>query len=223
MSLGKQQKLSKKEKLIDLSLKERKALIAAVETPQCTDTDLSLNELELLLQNLDIKAFGRFVQKRNEPDPRSFIGIGKAEELRDYAVDSGTNLLVIDDFLNPTQKSNLEKITGVEVWDRAFVIMKIFESRANTYEAKLQVKLAQYRYEIPSLKGLGLQMSRTGGGIGTRGPGETEFERHKRKLDKRVLAIIEKLEIVKRRRKLNRDRKRKYGVPLVSLDRKSVV
>lgn len=217
MSLGKQQKLSKKEKLIDLSLKERKALIAAVETPQCTDTDLSLNELELLLQNLDIKAFGRFVQKRNEPDPRSFIGIGKAEELRDYAVDSGTNLLVIDDFLNPTQKSNLEKITGVEVWDRAFVIMKIFESRANTYEAKLQVKLAQYRYEIPSLKGLGLQMSRTGGGIGTRGPGETEFERHKRKLDKRVLAIIEKLEIVKRRRKLNRDRKRKYGVPLVSL------
>ncbi len=217
MSLGKQQKLSKKEKLIDLSLKERKALIAAVETPQCTDTDLSLNELELLLQNLDIKAFGRFVQKRNEPDPRSFIGIGKAEELRNYAVDSGTNLLVIDDFLNPTQKSNLEKITGVEVWDRAFVIMKIFESRANTYEAKLQVKLAQYRYEIPSLKGLGLQMSRTGGGIGTRGPGETEFERHKRKLDKRVLAIIEKLEIVKRRRKLNRDRKRKYGVPLVSL------
>ncbi len=97
------------------------------------------------------------------------------------------------------------------VWDRAFVIMKIFESRAHTAEAKLQVELAQYRYEIPSLKGLGHQMSRTGGGIGTRGPGETEFERHRRKLERRMKSITSRLEEVKERRRDRRERRRKDG------------
>lgn len=209
--------MNKGKKLIDLADIELRAFVAAVVTPQSTDTELSLDELELLLKNLNIKTEGRVIQKRNTQDIRSFFGAGKAEEIKEFARNSSVNLLVIDDFLNPTQKSNLEKLTGLEVWDRAFVIMKVFENRANTYEAKLQVQLAQYQYEVPSLKGLGLQMSRTGGGIGTRGPGETEFERHRRKLDKRINAIEKKLDLVKKRRKLNRERKKKYSVPMVSL------
>lgn len=185
--------------------------------PGTNDTEVSLDELVMLLENLNIKTLGRSVQNRTTPDSGSFIGSGKAEEIKDFATKLGANLLVIDDFLNPTQKSNLQKLTSLEVWDRAFVIMKIFENRADTFEAKLQVKLAQYKYEIPSLKGLGLQMSSTGAGIGTRGPGETEYERHRRKLDKRVNSIMDKLEIVKKSRRLRRERRHKYGVLLVSL------
>ena len=135
----------------DLRPKEPKAIIAALGDGD--DTQSSLDELVLLLKNVNVPVAARVIQKRpNE-----------------------CTHLVVDDFITPTQKSNLQKLTGLQVWDRAFVIMKIFEQRANTAEAKLQVELAQYRYEIPSLKGLGHQMSRTGGGIGTRGPGETEF------------------------------------------------
>lgn len=209
--------MSKGKKLINLTAKKYTALISAVIRPNIEDSEVSLEELVLLLQNLNIETVGRVVQNRDNPDPRTFIGSGKAEEITDFAEKLKANLLVIDDFLNPTQKSNLQKLTSLEVWDRAFVIMKIFESRANTYEAKLQVKLAQYQYEIPSLKGLGLQMSNLGAGIGTRGPGETEFERHRRKIDKRAKAITDKLEMVKKRRRQRRDRRQKFGVPLVSL------
>lgn len=209
--------MSKKQKLIEISDKKHTALISTVVRPGTNDTEVSLDELVMLLENLNIKTLGRSVQNRTTPDSGSFIGSGKAEEIKDFATKLGANLLVIDDFLNPTQKSNLQKLTSLEVWDRAFVIMKIFENRADTFEAKLQVKLAQYKYEIPSLKGLGLQMSSTGAGIGTRGPGETEYERHRRKLDKRVNSIMDKLEIVKKSRRLRRERRHKYGVPLVSL------
>ena len=160
---------------------------------------------------------GRLVQKRRTPDPSTFIGRGKALELKDFAASVGAGLLVVDDALSPTQRSNLEKTTGLVVWDRAFTIMRIFERRAITAEAKLQVELARLKYEIPSLKGLGHQMSRLGGGIGTRGPGETEFERHRRKLERRVKYIEKSLQGVRKRRDLHRRRRAKDGVRLVSL------
>ena len=205
-------------KLYDLTKKKPKAIIASIELP-CGSDDLeaSVEELVLLLSNLDIKTLATTAQKRQIPDPACFIGSGKAMEIKGFAGDLGATLLVVNDFLTPTQKSNLQKLTGLEVWDRTFVIMKIFESRAHTAEAKLQVEMAQYHYEIPSLKGLGYQMSRTGGGIGTRGPGETEFERHRRKLDKRIKSITQKLEEVRKRRKDRRERRRHNGIPLVSL------
>lgn len=181
------------------------------------DTDASLDELVLLLKNLSVPVSARVRQRRDTPDPASFIGSGKAQEIKDFASKEGATLLVVDDFLTPTQKSNLQKLTSLEVWDRAFVIMKIFEKRAHTAEAKLQVELAQYRYEIPSLKGLGHQMSRTGGGIGTRGPGETEFERHRRKLERRIKYIVQKLDEIRKRRKERRDRRKRNVVPMVAL------
>lgn len=181
------------------------------------DTELALDELVLLLSNLSIPVVGRILQKRRAPDPATFIGKGKALEMKDFAAAVEATLLVVDDTLTPTQRSNLRKITGLEVWDRAFTIMMIFEQRANTSEAKLQVELAKLRYEIPSLKGLGHQMSRLGGGIGTRGPGETEFERHRRKLERRIKYIEKNLQDVLKRRNQHRYRRSRDGVPVVSL------
>ena len=209
--------MSRQKRAIDLSIKAKKAVIAALELEGDADTEVSLDELVMLLENLGIPTVARVVQHKETPDPASFIGSGKAIEIRDFASHEGATLLVVDDFLTPTQKANLQKISSLEVWDRAFVIMKIFERRAHTAEAKLQVELAQCRYEIPSLKGLGHQMSRTGGGIGTRGPGETEFERHRRKLERRIKSITERLEEVSRRRGERRDRRRKEGAPLAAL------
>ncbi|WP_455599894.1 GTPase HflX [Cloacibacillus sp.] len=206
-----------KRSAIDLSLKPPKAVIAAVDCGSADDTEQSLDELVMLLENIGVPVAARIVQKRRIPDPAHFIGAGKALEIKEYALPNEVTHLVVDDFLSPTQKSNLQKVTGLQVWDRAFVIMKIFESRAHTAEAKLQVELAQYQYEIPSLKGLGHQMSRTGGGIGTRGPGETEFERHRRKLDRRTKSIEQRLGEVRRRREERRERRRRDGVPVAAL------
>jgi GTP-binding protein HflX len=209
--------LSRQKLTIDLSIKKKKAIISAADIKDAADTDASLDELVMLLDNLSIPVLARVVQHRSVPDPASFIGSGKAEEIKDFALKSGATLLVVDGFLTPTQKNNLQKLTSLEVWDRAFVIMKIFESRAHTAEAKLQVELAQCKYEIPSLKGLGQQMSRTGGGIATRGPGETEFERHRRKLERRIKSITARLEEVRKQRRGRRDRRKRCGAPLVSL------
>ena len=177
----------------------------------------SLDELALLLGSLGIEVLGSVVQRRECPDPACLIGRGKAEEVRLFCLSRSARYVVVDERLSPVQKSTLEKLTGATVWDRPFVIMKIFERRAVTAEARLQVELALTRYEIPHLKGLGLQMSRTGAGIGTRGPGETEFERHRRRLERRVREISRKLENVRRQRRLVRDRRKKRGIPTVSL------
>lgn len=200
----------------DLSIKSKKAITAAVDCG-AEDTEISLDELTMLLDNIGVPVAARVVQKRKAPDSACFIGEGKAQEIAGYAKANDITHLVLDDFLSPSQKINLQKITGLEVWDRAFVIMKIFESRAHTAEAKLQVELAQCRYEIPTLKGLGHQMSRTGGGIGTRGPGETEFERHRRKLERRVKNIEARLEVVRKRRGERRERRRREGIPVAAL------
>jgi GTP-binding protein HflX len=196
----------------------RRAILAALELPgQKFAPEVLLDELTLLLENLDITTAGVVVQRRAFPDPASLLGKGKAQEIAAFCKAAGATLLVCNESLTPGQRNNLQKITGVEVWDRTFVIMKIFEKQARTSEAKLQVEMALCRYEIPHLKGLGAQMSRLGGGIGTRGPGETEFERHRRKLERRVRDIGRKLETLKRKRVLQRDRRSKMNVPVVSL------
>lgn len=196
----------------------RKAILAALELPrQPFSSGVLLDELKLLLENLGIETTGTIVQNRTTPDPAYLLGKGKAEEARLFAASVGATLLVCNETLTPGQRANLREITGLEVWDRPFVIMKIFESRARTSEAKLQIDMALCRYEIPHLKGLGAQMSRLGGGIGTRGPGETEFERHRRKLDRRVRDIGKKLRVMKRKRTLQRDRRKKMNIPVASL------
>lgn len=202
--------------MIDLELKPKSAIIASVGADD-EESEASLDELVQLLENLGVPTVARASQKRSRPDPATFMGRGKAEEIAEFAANVGASLLVVDDFLTPTQRDALSKLTKLEVWDRAFTIMMIFEQRAVTSEAKLQVELAMLRYEIPSLKGLGRQMSRLGGGIGTRGPGETEFERHRRKLERRIKFIETDLERVRKRRGGIRERRRRTGDPVVSL------
>jgi len=193
------------------------AVILGLDTPSTRFLEEDLDELALLLSNLGIEVVGQIVQKRDTPDPAFLVGKGKASEAGLFCKSTGADILVSDERLSPTQKANLQGQAGIEVWDRAFVIMKIFEARAYSAEAKLQVELARCKYEIPHLKGLGQQMSRAGGGIGTRGPGETEFERHRRKLERRVRDILSKLKVVRRRRDYQRKRRHKAGLLTVSL------
>lgn len=201
-----------------MSVSSRKAVLVALELPgQQFLPSILLDELTLLLENLGIKTAGTVVQRRSQPDPAFFVGKGKAGEIGLFCKSSGASLLVCNESLTPGQKNNLQKNAEVEVWDRSFVIMKIFERRAATSEAKLQVEMALCKYEIPYLKGLGSQMSRLGGGIGTRGPGETEFERHRRKLERRVRDIGKKLDVLKKKRTLQRDHRKKMNFPVVSL------
>ncbi len=196
----------------------KKAVLAALDLPRRDFApSVLLEELSLLLDNLGVSTVGRVLQRRDSPDPAYLFGKGKVEEIALFCREAGADLLVCNESLTPGQKSNLQSMAGVEVWDRPFVIMKIFERRASTSEAKLQVEMALCKYEIPHLKGLGAQMSRLGGGIGTRGPGETEFERHRRKLERRVRDIGRKLETLKRKRELQRVRRRKMNIPVLSL------
>jgi GTP-binding protein HflX len=193
------------------------AILVAISGKDPEGLDASLKELSLLLENLGTGTAGQMIQRRDKPDPDSFIGSGKAQEIALLARESGASLLVVDGRLSPAQAAHLSEITGLMIWDRPLVIMKIFEQRAQTGEAKLQIELARCRYEIPLLKGLGMQMSRLGGGLGTRGPGETEFERHRRKLERREREISRKIEIIRERRQAQRKRRVRAGLRTVAL------
>lgn len=195
----------------------RKAVLIGLQLPNRDDLELLLDELRLLLANLSVETVAVSVQKKDRPDPAYLIGSGKAADLKVLAQASGADLIVSNDMLTPVQLANLRKQTECEIWDRALVITKIFEKRAVTAEAKLQVELARCRYEIPHLRGLGKQMSNAGAGIGTRGPGETEFERHRRKLQQRVVDISRKLKEMQKRRESQRKQRRRNGVPTVAL------
>jgi len=200
------------------SLSKRRALTVFLERPGEEDLRVLLEkELLLLLENVGISVVGTVVQRRAAPDPAFFIGQGKAEEAALMARSLDAGVLIFDDALTPGQMLNLKKQTGLEIQDRPGVIVTIFQARAHTAEAKLQVELARCRYEVPLLKGLGQQMSRTGGGIGTRGPGETEFERHRRKLERRIRDIDKKLQVVRQRREYQRKRRSRSGFPTVAL------
>ncbi|MDY3868606.1 MAG: GTPase HflX [Pyramidobacter sp.] len=198
-------------------LTRRRAVLTALELPEDDSIHLLLDELRLLLSNLDVETAAVSTQKRSRPDAAFLLGSGKVESLRVLAEASSADLIVSNDLLSPIQLSNIRKITNCEVWDRALVIMKIFERRAVTAEAKLQVELARCRYEMPHIHGLGKQMSNAGAGIGTRGPGETEFERHRRKLQSRIVDATRKLEEIRRRRQGQRKQRRRSGILTIAL------
>ena len=195
----------------------QKAFLVGLEMGCKEDGPGTLEEMTLLLENLGITCAGKTIQRRSEPDPGYFVGPGKAELIGTEAKDLQAGLIVVDGILSPGQAGALARVVGLPVWDRPLVIMKIFEDRAQTEEAKLQVELARCRYEIPLLKGLGLQMSRPGGGIGTRGPGETEFERHRRKLARRIREINKKIEAIRDRRESRRKRRTRAGLATIAL------
>ena len=192
-------------------------LDAGVFTRTETATESSMDELEALLETAGGVCVGRLLQSRSAPDPHSFLGEGKAEELRQAVEATGAEMVIFDNELSPSQIRSLEKITGATVIDRSALILDIFAQRAKTREGRLQVELAQYQYLLPRLSGMGASLSRQGGGIGTRGPGETRLETDRRHIRERISRLRQELKEVRRVRQTQRRSREKNDVPVVAL------
>lgn len=175
-------------------------------------TDESMKELAELVDTAGGEVVGQMVQNRPMPDSGTYFGEGKLEELKAATDALGATLVVFDDELSPIQLRNINDILGVRVLDRSMLILDIFAMRARSGEGKLQVELAQLKYQLPRLRGMGLELSRTGGGIGTRGPGETKLETDRRHIRTRIAALEEQIREIKKHRGLLRSRRSKDGV-----------
>lgn len=179
--------------------------------------DDSLEELKQLADTAGATVIKKFIQKRPKPDPAFFIGRGKVQELALYAQQENIDLCIFDDELSPAQQRNIESVMGIRILDRTALILDIFAQRARTNEGKLQVELAQLQYTLPRIMGKGLMLSRLGGGIGTRGPGETKLEVDRRRIRDRIAFIKDQIEKVKAVRSLHRSNRKKNNVFEVSL------
>jgi GTP-binding protein HflX len=180
-------------------------------------TKFSFEELARLADTAGADVLGQVVQKRNKPDAATLLGKGKAEEIAAYCQELDANLLIVNRDLSSAQMRNLEEITGIRIIDRTQLILDIFARRARTREGRLQVELAQLNYLLPRLAGHGVAMSRLGGGIGTRGPGETKLEVDRRHIRKRIADLNEEIREVKKHRNLLRQGRKDMPIPLVAL------
>ena len=179
--------------------------------------DATMAELAELAKTAGAQVVASVLQPKEAPDVATYLGSGKLEELKFLCENNDANLVIFDDELTGSQQKNIEDALGVRVIDRSTLILDIFASRAMSKEGKLQVELAQLKYRLPRLTGMGLSLSRLGGGIGTRGPGETKLESDKRHIRTRISHLLEELKDVERRRGYARDRRKKDGVLTVSL------
>ncbi len=186
-------------------------------TAQQTATDETLEELEALLETAGGFCTGKILQNRHTPDAHSFIGEGKAQEVKMLVEFTESTMVVFDNELSPGHIRALEEILGVTVLDRSALILDIFAQRAKTREGRLQVELAQYKYLLPRLAGMGKSLSRQGGGIGTRGPGETKLESDRRHIRERIARLQTELEQVRQVRGVQRERRMKNSVPVVAI------
>ena len=182
-----------------------------------TATEETLEELEALLETAGGFCTAKILQNRHTPDAHSFIGEGKAQEVRMLIEATASTMAVFDNELSPGQIRALEEILGVTVLDRSALILDIFAQRAKTREGRLQVELAQYQYLLPRLSGMGKSLSRQGGGIGTRGPGETKLESDRRHIRERITRLQNELAQVRQVRSVQRERRMKNSVPVVAI------
>ena len=186
-------------------------------TKEQTATDETLEELEALLETAGGFCTGKILQNRHTPDAHSFIGEGKAQEVRMLVEFTESTMVIFDNELSPGNIRALEELLGVTVLDRSALILDIFAQRAKTREGRLQVELAQYKYLLPRLSGMGVSLSRQGGGIGTRGPGETKLESDRRHIRERIARLQTELEQVRHVRGVQRQRRMKNSVPVVAI------
>lgn len=177
----------------------------------------SLEELRQLAETAGAVVKAKFFQKRPKPDPGYFIGRGKVQELALFAQQEDIDVCIFDEELSPAQQRNLEQALGIKVLDRTALILDIFAQRARTNEGKLQVELAQMQYTLPRIMGQGLSLSRLGGGIGTRGPGETKLETDRRTIRDRIAYIKDSIDKMQHVRKLHRAKRNKNQIPSISL------
>ncbi|MBT9139841.1 MAG: GTPase HflX [Dehalococcoidia bacterium] len=195
-----------------------KAVLVGLETQyKQWNIEETMQELALLTETAGAQPVAEIIQKRPKPDSTFYVGKGKAEEIRLLVEETGADLVIFDDELSPTQKRNLEKVIEARVVDRTALILDIFAQRAKTHEGVLQVELAQLNYLLPRLTGFGIQLSRLGGGIGTRGPGETKLEVDRRRIRKRIGDLKEEIEEIKKHRSLHRKARQATSLPVVTI------
>ena len=196
--------------------------VAASSSPLPADSpdfssEESLDELRMLATSAGAQIAGEFTQSRDRPDPATLIGKGKLEEIAGAAASVSADVILFDHDLSPSQQRNIERVVNTRVIDRTQLILDIFAGHARTREGQLQVELAQLEYMLPRLAGRGVEMSQLGGGIGTRGPGETQLETDRRKIYRRVRHVKQQIENVRRIRAQQRQRRESVPVALVAL------
>ena len=197
--------------LISNEEKIPRALLVSVDTGNF-DAEASMDELFELVKSAVAEPAFSVIQKLQKPESATFVGTGKLEEIKKVCDSEELDLIIADSELSPTQIKNIENYTGVRVIDRTTLILDIFALRARSKEGKLQVELAQLKYMLPRLTGKGIEMSRLGGGIGTRGPGETKLETDRRHIRRRIETLKDELDEVEKHRQMLRNRREKDGV-----------
>lgn len=196
---------------------EERVILIGVQTEQDEDVAASLDELEELAATAGAVTVGKVIQNREAVHPGTYIGKGKIEEVAALLAAYDANGVICDDELSPAQMNNLERELDCKVMDRTLLILDIFAGRATTSEGKIQVELAQLKYRQTRLTGFGTAMSRLGGGIGTRGPGEKKLEMDRRLIKSRIAALNRELKEVKRHREVTREQRSKSYVPVVAI------
>ncbi len=194
-----------------------RVILVAVCTGEEADTERSLDELGQLVETAGGEVLGQLYQNREYPEPGTYIGKGKIEEIRELAENMEADGIVCDDELSPAQMRNLSNILGLKVMDRTLVILDIFAQHARTNEGRIQVELAQLSYRASHLTGMGVSMSRLGGGIGTRGPGETKLEMDRRRIASRISQLKKELREVVANREQQRKSRQRQNMPVVAI------
>jgi GTP-binding protein HflX len=204
---------------VDLGVVRQRALLVGTGagTRSTDEAEASLEELALLADTAGAESVESVLQRRDTPDPATYIGKGKAEELRELAEALDVDVVIFDDELSPAQQRNLEKLFGRDVVDRVALILDIFAQHASSQEGMVQVELAQLRYRLPRLRGRGLAFSQQGAGIGTRGPGETQLEVDRRRILRRVTKLEHGLKRLGATRATQRKARRRRALPTVAL------
>lgn len=197
--------------LFENEIKPQRTLLVCVDTGDY-DAESSLDELWELAESAGAEPVATMTQKKDKPETATYVGSGRLEEIAEFSANNDIDLLIFDCELTPTQIRNIEQATDVRTIDRTMLILDIFALRARSKEGKLQVELAQLKYMLPRLTGKGIAMSRLGGGIGTRGPGETKLETDKRHIRRRMETLKEQLADVELHRNILKTRRKKDGV-----------
>ena len=203
--------------MIELKETQERVILVGVSTGEHDDTQKSLDELEELAATAGAVTVGRVIQNLEQIHPGTYVGKGKLDEIKDLLWETEATGIICDDELSPIQLGNMEDVLDTKVMDRTLIILDIFASRASTNEGKIQVELAQLKYRQSRLTGLGKSLSRLGGGIGTRGPGEKKLEVDRRLIRDRIAQLNRELKDVKRHREVTREQRNRNKIPVIAI------
>ena len=203
--------------LYEVEQETERVILVGVSQQDGDEAEDSVAELAELVETAGAVVVGTLIQKRENIHPGTYVGTGKVFELEELIEETGATGIVCDDELSPAQLKNLEEALKTKVMDRTLIILDIFAARASTSEGKIQVELAQLKYRLSRLSGLGRSLSRLGGGIGTRGPGEKKLEMDRRLINSRVAQLNRELKEVQRHREVNRQQRKRSGIPVVAV------